>query len=184
MKQGQVRIIGGKWRSRKLMFPAVPGLRPTADMVRETLFNWLTPYIVDSLCLDAFAGSGALGFEALSRGAAHVTFIDSNPTIIKYLENQSAIFATETKVEIIRTKIPNHSEFLATKFNIVFLDPPFYQGLIEPCAKWLEQSNLLEENALIYIEAEIHLDQLPIPAHWQILRHKACGEAGYFLIKR
>ncbi|WP_309567556.1 16S rRNA (guanine(966)-N(2))-methyltransferase RsmD [Coxiella-like endosymbiont] len=92
---GKFRIIAGKWRGRKIVFPSLPELRPTSDRIRETLFNWLSPYIKDSCCLDLFAGSGALGFEALSRGCAHVTFFDHSKKVIETLQKNAEILNTK-----------------------------------------------------------------------------------------
>lgn len=181
MKHGEVRIIGGQWRSRKLKFPAVPGLRPTADRVRETLFNWLAPHIQGAYCLDLFAGSGALGFEALSRGASFVTFCDDNPLIIKYLKEQIILLGTD-HASVYRAKMPIDVP-LSQKIDIAFLDPPFHKNLIQPSCKWLEQKDCLAENALIYIEAENNLLPLPIPDHWETLHSRISGQTGYHLIR-
>jgi 16S rRNA (guanine966-N2)-methyltransferase len=180
----KLRIIGGKWRSRQLPFPTVAGLRPTPNRVRETLFNWLAPYIVDANCLDLFAGSGALGIEALSRGASSTTFIDQSFQITSHLKQQLTILDAKN-VYVHQATFP----FPATQlhhqcFNIVFCDPPFHQGFIKHCCEWLEEAHLLAPNALIYIEAETALHPLPIPQHWQILRNKIAGQIGYYLIQR
>lgn len=183
MQHGEVRIIGGRWRSRKLKFPAVAGLRPSPDSVRETLFNWLAPVIHGANCLDLFTGSGALGFEALSRGANHVVMVDASPEIIAYLRKQLVQFETEN-AKVLREHFPfNPTKSLATeKFNIVFLDPPFQRNLIKPCCEWLVQHDLLTNNAYIYIEAEAKLDVTPlVPNTWQLLRSKKAGDVGYHL---
>lgn len=186
MKQGEIRIIGGKWRSRRIKFPAVPGLRPTIDRVRETLFNWLTPYIVDSHCLDLFAGSGALGLEALSRGAEHVTFIDNNPQIIAALKTQIAVLDASHQTDIYCTKVPSDNILnkIPEYFDIVFIDPPFNQRLIQPICQWLEHQAWLAKNALIYLETEAKLKPLPIPATWEIIHSKVAGASGYHLAQR
>jgi 16S rRNA (guanine966-N2)-methyltransferase len=182
--QGKVRIIGGRWRSRKITFPALPGLRPTADRIRETLFNWLAPYIQTTKCLDLFAGSGALGFEALSRGAASVTFVDHAAKVIESLQANAALLAA-TNAEFILGECPgNMPSLVNAPFDIVFLDPPFNQGLIEPAAKWLEDNQLLAKHALIYVETEINLSPLPVPANWQVLREKHTSSLYYYLLKR
>lgn len=185
MKHGEVRIIGGQWRGRKLKFPALPGLRPTTDPIRETLFNWLAPYLDGAHCLDLFAGSGALGIEALSRGAAHVVFIDQNPKIVTYLKEQLNLLNT-AQAEVYRVKIPSEL-FLnppRTKFDIIFLDAPFHQNFIAPCCQWLECQNWIAEQALIYIEAEATLSPLPLPEQWEIIRSKSSGQVGYYLVRR
>lgn len=186
MKYGEVRIIGGQWRGRKLKFPAVAGLRPTTDRIRETVFNWLIPYIHGAHCLDLFAGSGALGIEALSRGAATATFVDQNSQIVTYLKKQLTLLnAVHTNVYC--AKIPCSILFKnppSAHFDIVFLDPPFHQHLLAPSSKWLEQQDCLADNAIFYVEAEATLDPLPLPKHWEILRSKVSGQVGYFLLKR
>lgn len=186
MQYGEVRIIGGQWRSRKLKFPALPGLRPTPNSVRETAFNWLQPYIHGANCLDLFAGSGALGFEALSRGAAYTFFVDKEPRIVRYLQEQLGIFKTENGVAYC-LKFPCKSlplEKLPVKhFDIIFLDPPFQRGWIKLCLEWLEQQPWLTTDTLVYLEAEAQLTPLPISLHWQILNSKITGQVGHHLIQ-
>lgn len=182
----QLRIIGGKWRSRKIKFYPAPELqlRPTPNRVRETLFNWLMPVIQGSRCLDSFAGSGALGFEALSRGAKSVVMIDQSAKITEILKENAAILKTEN-LEIYTGQfamIMENNKF--SPFDIVFLDPPFKQDLIKENAEILEQKNLLAENAYIYIEAEPELKPLPIPSNWEIVREKKAGKVKYYLVKR
>lgn len=181
---GDVRIIGGKWRSRKLKFPAIEGLRPTPDRVRETVFNWLSPHIAAANCLDLFAGSGALGFEALSRGASHVTFIDQSREITKYLTAQLKLLGTENAEVHCSTFNPALTFPHKAAFDIVFLDPPFHKNFIKQSCAWLEQNKLLADDALIYIEAEATLNPLPIPNNWEILRSKIAGQVGYHLCKK
>ena len=180
--QNQLRIIAGTWRSRKFYFPPIAAIRPTPNRVRETLFNWLSPIIAHAHCLDLFAGSGSLGFEALSRGASSVTFIDNHREVIEHLQKTIALFhAQNTKV--INAEIPIYSFVPEKKFDIVFLDPPFSQKLIGPCCEWLTQQSLLAENAYIYIEAEKMLDPLPIPSHWQLIKSKIAGQVKYYLLQ-
>lgn len=174
----KIRIIGGKWRGRMLNFPDIPGLRPTPNRVRETLFNWLSPYIHGARCLDLFAGSGALGFEALSRGAREATLVDHHPRIIAALKENQALLNAE-EITIVSLEIP--SLFKAAPFNIVFLDPPFGENFIQPCSEWLESENLLTDNALVYIEAEKTLKPLPTPSNWELLKSKTAGQVGYHL---
>lgn len=182
MQTGKLRIIGGKWRGRKLHFPAIPHLRPTPDRVRETLFNWLMPVIHGAHCLDLFSGSGALGLEALSRGAAEVIFVDQSSIIIKYLQAQFTLLSAEN-AHVYRAEIPTSNFPIQKKFNIVFLDPPFKQNLIYPSCQWLEEMQLLTPEALVYIEAEANLAPLPIPANWKILHSKKAGQVGYHLVQ-
>ena len=182
--RNQLRIIGGKWRGRKLIFPDVPTLKPTPDRVRETVFNWLMHDIQDAYCLDLFAGSGALGFEALSRGAMRVVMVDESPLAITAIKENVARLQT-TQVQTICARIPTGlTPFSQERFNVVFLDPPYRQGLLQPCCLWLEQSGYLMDSALIYVEAEKTLHTLPLPERWQILRSQTAGQVGYQLIKR
>ena len=182
--QGKVRIIGGKWRSRNVIFPEVPGLRPTADRIRETVFNWLLTYIMGANCLDLFAGSGALGFEALSRGAAHITFIDRSHQVVNALRKNAAILKA-TNVEFIRGECPSDVPLLKNiPFDIIFLDPPFRQGLIRKVGEWLERMQMMSEKALIYVEAEKDLKPLPIPKNWKAHREKKTSFLSYNLFLR
>lgn len=184
MNNNQLRIIGGRWRGRRISFPDVQGLRPTGDRIRETLFNWLQNDIQDAHCLDLFSGSGALGFEALSRGAASVNLVDQNSEIIKYLHSTAEKLSV-TNITLIHDNAPSKSltqKLANQQFSIVFIDPPFHHGLVEKCCAWLDESNLLFKDALIYIEAERELSPLPIPAHWEILKSKFAGKVGYHLV--
>lgn len=177
---GQTRIIAGKWRSRKLTFAANGCVRPTPNRVRETLFNWLTPYIQNAICLDAFAGSGALGFEALSRGAKHVVMIDNSRHVVNDLKKNAASL-TVTNLDIVHDSFPSHTG-LNCKFDIIFLDPPYHQNLIAPCCAWLEKNHYLAENALIYAEMEKDLKTLSMPANWQIVKKQINGQVGCYLL--
>ncbi len=183
MLNNQVRIIGGRWRGRKLAFPNLPGLRPTSDRIRETVFNWLATKVVGAQCLDLFAGSGALGLEAASRGAAHVVLVDKSLTVVRQLQaNQKLLQATD--LTILPGAAPKLMLPKPTRFNIVFLDPPFGQGLLATTSHWLEEQDLLADNCSIYIETEIDLQPLPIPLHWQINKAKQAGNVNYYLIQR
>lgn len=179
----QVRIIGGKWRSRKLTFPAVDSLRPTPDRVRETLFNWLTPAIYGARCLDPFAGSGALGFEALSRGALSIVMVDQSGEAIASLRHNAEKLAAAMSADIIWGRFPDVKIAVPQNgFDIVFLDPPFHQQLIKTACQHLDEQGMLNPNALIYIEAEIDLQPLPLPPHWEILKAKQAGQVSYYLV--
>ena len=179
----QVRIIAGQWRGRRLEFPNLPGLRPTPDRVRETLFNWLAPALPGARCLDLFAGSGALGLEALSRGAAEVVFVERQPLAIRALrDNLARLKAGNARVELADALAWLRQP--ATPFEIVFLDPPFEQGLLEPVCAALEQHGWLADAAWIYLEAETALERLPLPASWTIHREKIAGAVSYRLARR
>ncbi len=180
---GQLRIIGGQWRGRKFVVPDLSGLRPTPDRVRETLFNWLSQSIPHSRCLDLFAGSGALGLEALSRGAEHVVFVDNQAAVKQHLQTVLTTLDCD-HYDII---IADASQPLALpdqSIDVVFLDPPFHQGLLASCCQWLEASNLLSPDAYIYIEAEKNLTTLCLPDNWQIKKSKQAGQVAYYLIQR
>ena len=180
---GQIRIIGGQWRGRKLPVPESPGLRPTTDRVRETLFNWLAPSIVDASCLDCFAGSGALGLEALSRYAANATLLEMERGVAQQLQkNLATLKASNAKV--VNT---NTLAFLAqagAPHNIVFVDPPFRKGLLEETLKLLENNGWLSDEALIYIESEVENGLPPVPMNWHVYREKVAGQVAYRLYQR
>lgn len=181
-KEGVVRIIGGRWRGRKLHFPALDGLRPTADRTRETLFNWLMSLIQDAVCLDLFAGSGALGFEALSRGAKQVVMVDQSKEIIAYLKEQGARLQTQD-LSCFCLQIPQHVLAETKQFDLVFLDPPFHLGLIKTSIDWLLNNHYLAPQALIYIETEQELSPLPIPSDWTILKRGHAGQVNFYLVQ-
>ena len=182
-----VRIIGGEWRSRRLAFSESEGLRPTPDRVRETLFNWLQSVTPGARCLDLFSGSGALSFEALSRGASQATLIDASPRVCRLLkENLHALKAQNGEVieqDAIRW-LENQPEDLAERFDLVFLDPPFRKDLIRLAAELLESRNLLAPGALIYVEAEKELGMPELPENWQLHREKSAGQISYRLFQR
>ncbi|MBE2896882.1 16S rRNA (guanine(966)-N(2))-methyltransferase RsmD [Pasteurellaceae bacterium HPA106] len=172
---GEVRIIAGRYRGRKLPVLDAEGLRPTGDRIKERLFNWLMNDIIDARCLDVFAGSGSLGFEALSRHAAFVQFFELNPqahrTLAQNLTRLGADNAALTQGDSLTLlQTPPH-----TPFNIVFLDPPFHQNLIAPTLHALTQHHWLAANALIYIESEATLTALCPPKNWQLVKEKTSG---------
>lgn len=183
MKQGQVRIIGGKWRGRKLKVPDVADLRPTPDRVRETLFNWLAPIIQGTNCLDLFAGSGVLGFEALSRGASHVVMVDYSTTVIHLLKQASIMLKTD-QADIYCAKIPEALKVPTQLFDLVFLDPPYQQNVLIPCCFYLEENAFLADNAYIYLEAKENLKENDLPSNWQIIKSKTAGQVAYHLALR
>ena len=176
----QLRIIGGRWRGRKLAFPDLPGLRPTGDRVRETLFNWLAPTIEGSRCLDLFAGSGALGLEAASRGAARVVMVDSARAAIRRLEEHRRLLAADG-VELVETEALAYLGRPAEPFEVVFLDPPFGKGLLEPCCRALAEGGWLAPGAAVYLESERALGEPNLPEGWCIHRAKQTGEVAYYL---
>lgn len=180
-KTSTVRIISGRWRSRKITFTAESGVRPTPDLVRETLFNWLMPYIDGATCLDLYAGSGAIGFEAASRGAASLVMVESDRTSARQLCINKNNLEANT-VEVIQQSAEDFLQNTDNRFDIVFLDPPFQQDMIESTCDQIKKNNVLKPSALIYIEAEKQLDPLPIPADWHIIRQHTQGAVAYYLI--
>lgn len=178
----QLRIIAGQWRGRRLHFPDLPGLRPTPDRVRETLFNWLAPVLPGARCLDLFAGSGALGIEALSRGAAEVVFVEQHPTAVKMLQaNLRQLEAQSARVECAEAQAWLRQP--STSFEIVLLDPPFGRDLLEPVCDSLERNGWLTPTAWIYLETEAGL-QPTLPSNWSLHREKSAGAVNYRLAHR
>mgnify|MGYP000343418602 CR=1 FL=1 len=179
----RLRIIGGQWRSRFLPFPDVEGLRPTTDRVRETLFNWLQPIVHGATVLDVFAGSGALGFEALSRGALHVTLIEKNAQAAKQLtENLRTLKTSDARV--VQTDALQYLAQQQTSFNLIFLDPPFSKGLLPECIALIESNELLADNGWIYIESEQDLASLNLPTSWALHREKKAGQVRLCLYQK
>lgn len=177
--KGEVRIIAGRWRGRKLPVLNANGLRPTGDRMKETLFNWLMHHILDSRCLDCFAGSGSLGFEALSRQARQVTFLELDKTVANQLKKnlQTLPLEGQQQAEVINQ---NSLDFLRQApneptFDLVFLDPPFHFGLAEQAIALLDEHRWLVPEALIYVETEKG-KALSVPADWQLLKEKTTGQ--------
>ena len=187
--KGQIRIIAGQYRGRKLPVLMAEGLRPTTDRVKETVFNWLMPYIQNALCLDCFAGSGSLGFEAISRGAQHATLLELNNAAAKQLKQNAQLLNAEN----INIKQVDSLAFLNSStpvdldtqpFDLVFLDPPFNKQLVEKSALLLNEG-WLAPNALVYVEMESHSNhknnQQSIPNNWRLLKEKTAGQVAYQL---
>ncbi|WNJ79816.1 16S rRNA (guanine(966)-N(2))-methyltransferase [Cedecea neteri] len=180
---GQIRIIGGQWRGRKLPVPDSPGLRPTTDRVRETLFNWLALSMVDAHCLDCFAGSGALGLEALSRYAASATLIEMDRAVSQQLQkNLATLKASNGKV--LNANTLNVLAQPGTQHNVVFVDPPFRKGLLDETLSLLEKNGWLADDALIYVESEVENGLPAVPASWALHREKVAGQVAYRLFIR
>ena len=161
----------------------MPDIRPTPDRVRETLFNWLGPRIVGASCLDLFAGSGALGLEALSRGAAASVFVEQNAVATRALSE----FIATLQAQGARVERDEALHFLAraaTPFDIVFLDPPFAAALLSKAAELLERHGWLAPGALVYLECAAREPLPQLPANWQLLKAKQAGEVGYHLFAR
>lgn len=181
--KNQVRIIGGEWRGRKLTVPEVPNLRPTPDRVRETVFNWLADIIPGAHCLDAFAGSGAFGFEALSRGAAEVVMVDHSTQVVELLQQEKALFKAKNAI-IYRANMPEQLKKPNKPFDIVFLDPPYQADILLTSCFYLEEKNFLANIAYLYLEAKTALTEKELPLHWQIIKSKKAGQVAYHLIRR
>lgn len=181
VRASSIRIIGGEWRSRKLTVPEAPGLRPTPDRVRETLFNWLAPTIQGARVLDAFTGSGALFLEALSRGASYAVALDLNTDAVNNLRRNLAVLECENG-EVVRADalqyLSNHSQ---QGFDIVLLDPPFHQDLLLSTCQLLDSNGWLNQHAWIYTESEQAPSTLGVPSTWRLHREKHTGQVHYAL---
>jgi len=174
---GRVRIVGGVWRSRLIGVPSRPGLRPTPDRVRETLFNWLGQDLTGLACLDLFAGSGALGFEAASRGAARVVMVESDQATIATLHASRSVLGAE-RVEIVSSDAFAYLGAASERFDVVFLDPPFRQNALSAVLE--ELPPCLAPEARVYLEAA---SPVPVPEPWRELRRKRAGQVSYQLLQ-
>ncbi|WP_111642338.1 16S rRNA (guanine(966)-N(2))-methyltransferase RsmD [Marinimicrobium alkaliphilum] len=177
----QIRIIGGQWRGRKLHFPDVEGLRPTGDRVRETLFNWLMPHLPEARCLDLFAGSGALGLEALSRGASEVTLVERDRQASAQLRANLEVLGSQ-QGKVIQADVLG---WLAlgnpdAPYDVVFVDPPFSLTLWQPVIDALSAGGWLAPEAAIYVESGRRSDY-QVPADWALHRDKHAGQVSYRL---
>lgn len=173
------RIIGGRWRGRRVEFPPLEAVRPSPDRVRETLFNWLAPLIEGARCLDLFAGSGALGIEALSRGAAQVTFVDRERRLTEALRAHVDELGFSDRAPCAYGDALDYLARSGERFDVVFLDPPFGQGLLAPAFERLP-ARLAPFNR-VYIESEPGLDTA-LPEGWMRLRRKQAGAVVYQLV--
>lgn len=184
---GSVRIIGGEWRSRRLTVLDQPGLRPTIDRVRETLFNWLMFDLASSRCLDLFAGSGVLGLECLSRGATHCTFVENNSKVLQALAaNIEQLAVDAANFELIEKNAISYLQQFqnSQKFDLVFIDPPFGKGLLPQTIQTIENAGCLNDNAKIYIEYDSSEQVLAMPDNWQCIKQKKAGQSQLFLYQR
>jgi len=186
-KDNRFRIIAGEWRGRKFAFPSLEGLRPTPDRVRETIFNWLQPVIPGAHCLDIFAGSGALGLEALSRGAAHCIFVDQQSEAVKAIREHLQMLSA-SQADVVQSDAMQYLQASTGQlFDVVFLDPPFRKQLLPRCCELLESGQLLAAGARVYMEIESEnklATELDLPANWQILRDKTTGQVRSLLAQR
>ena len=178
---GRLRIVAGKWRSRLLPVADEPGLRPTSERIRETLFNWLAPTIEGSRCLDLFAGSGALGLEALSRGAGEVVFVENSARTATVLE-ESVNMLEASGARIHKADAIRYLKSAPEPFDIVFLDPPFAADLLEDLCRLLSEGNWLAEGARVYLEQDRERPLPELPDGWTILNDKTAGQVRYALV--
>ncbi|MCL7942901.1 16S rRNA (guanine(966)-N(2))-methyltransferase RsmD [Marinobacter sp. ATCH36] len=180
---GELRIIGGDWRSRKLRFPEAGGVRPTPARTRETLFNWLSFHIAGSRCLDLFAGSGALGLEALSRGASTGVFVDHTPELAQALRSNLRLLKSDGG-EVICQNIETYlAQPPAKASDILFMDPPFRQGWLEKLFPMIADNGWVKPGSWIYVEHESELPTPTTPANWTLHRQKTAGQVTYCLYK-
>ena len=176
----KLRIIGGTWRSRQIVFSDAPGLRPTPGRVRETLFNWLQTDVINSRCLDLYAGSGALGFEAASRGAKQVVLVENHAATCQKLRANIADLRAE-QISVAAFPVERYLQSPAEKFDLVFLDPPFGENRVAPTCQLLEAQGWLADYAKIYVEAERNLILADMPGNWRLLKNKPAGRVGFYL---
>ena len=177
-----MRIIGGQWRRRILSFPESEGLRPTPDRVRETLFNWLGQDLTGLACLDLFAGSGALGFEAASRGASRVVMVENSPRVLAALEENARLLDAGGQLQIVRADAVRFLSSLRSTglhFDVLFLDPPYKQGWIERLAPLLPE--VMAEDGVLYVEAE---HALKVCGDWSTVRSGRAGQVFYHLMQQ
>lgn len=178
----QLRIIGGRWRGRRLRFAAVRHLRPTSDRNRETLFNWLLPLLPGARCLDLFAGSGALGFEAASRGAAEVIMVEQARAAVSILRDNARLLGADN-IHVRQCNALRLLDGPCSEFDIVFLDPPFESTLLETCCARLDQRGWLRPGACIYVETGSRRGLPALPAGWTVWRQRTAGQVLYALLR-
>lgn len=177
---GRLRIVGGTWRGRKLPIPDQPGLRPTTDRVRETLFNWLAPIMPGARCLDCFAGSGALGLEAASRGATEVVMLERAGAVVRQLlANVGTLEAGQ--VSVVRGDALGWLAGAGRRFDVVFLDPPFADGLLVLACELLARNAWVGEGSRVYLETQADAGLPTLPPGWRLVREQRAGQVAYGL---
>lgn len=188
--KGELRIIGGQWRGRRLSFTTEEGLRPTLDRYRETLFNWLMFDVEGARCLDLFAGSGALGLEALSRGARHVDFVDASPQAaqnirehLKTLGCQQAGVHHRAAEAWLKQQAQAATDLAVEAYDLIFLDPPFHKDLLQPCLYLLEYQGFIKPETKLYLEAEADFHASRLPEHWHVIKQKTAKNKIFFLLE-
>lgn len=178
-----LRIIGGEWRGRRIHFPPLAAIRPTPDRVRETVFNWLQGVVPGSRCLDLYAGSGALGLEALSRGAREVVFVDVEPAVIRQLGETLRMLGCD-RGRALRSDAGDFLESPDAPFDVIFLDPPFAMPVLAEACRRIEAGGWLAPGGFVYLESPAADGEPELPAGWTLLRSKRAGEVGYHLARR
>ncbi len=184
-KMGAIRLISGQWRGRKLPVLQSEGLRPTTDRTKETLFNWLMPFIRGRTCLDTFAGSGSLGFEALSRYAEHVTFLEKDTAAAAQLKQNISLLDVSSHAAHVHCadSLQKMTE-LPRQFDLIFIDPPFNQNLIPSTLQTIERANLLASKGLVYIECELPNAGYSVPANWLCVKDKQTKQVSFRLFEK
>ena len=178
------RIIGGRHRGRRLHFPDVPGLRPSPDRVRETLFNWLGNDVPGARCLDLFAGSGALGLEALSRGAAAVSFVDRSRAATDAIAGHLATLHLTERGRVVTASAEDYvASTGVAAYDIVFLDPPFADNAWERLCTLLDGRDAVHPGSLVYLEFPAGVEFPAVPAHWHQHKRSRAGRVAFALVK-
>lgn len=187
-KPGFVRIIGGEWRGRRLPVADLPGLRPTGDRARETLFNWLQPHIRGAVCVDLFAGTGALGLEACSRGAAEVTLVEKMPLAVQALRGALVKLQAPGSGAGLNVEEADALQWLQAReprsLDIVFIDPPFGSRLEAQVLTIIDSGDLVRPGGLVYIETASNAPPMHPGLGWEIARDKTLGEVRMLLLKK
>jgi len=182
-RPGRLRIVAGKWRSRLLDIADEPGLRPTSERVRETLFNWLAPLIQGSRCLDLFAGTGALGFEALSRGATSAVFVENSRRAATVLEKSAQVLDASGAVVHCGDAAEYVQNARPASFDIIFLDPPFADDRLGELCGQIDACGILAPGGRVYLEQDRAKPATPLPDHWRVLKDKMAGNVRYRLVE-
>lgn len=184
-KHAAVRIIGGRWRGRKIIFVGDGKIRPTSDRIRETLFNWLTPYISGARCLDLYAGSGAMGFEALSRGAVSVIAVEYDKTISHHILTMQKTLQADG-LQLVQSDVLqwlSKPGQLQQPYDVIFLDPPYAEQALLTCCQLLEKNKWTKNGTLIYYEHNAPIDNEFLPSGWQVIKAKKAGQVFYYLVR-
>lgn len=179
-QSGEIRIIGGAWRGRKLKVQDKEGLRPTTDRLKETVFNWLMMDVRQANVLDCFSGAGSLGFEAASRGANSVVCIEKNNAAANQLKDNAKLLNAGQQINVIQADFFKAIETLNRPFDLVFIDPPFHKNMVEPCLKALFDNHVLRSGSLVYLEQEgndsYNLMQSDFALRFNLKKDKTAGQ--------